>query len=416
MKNPFTWFRRSRLDDISDEIRSHIEEKTDEFVASGMSRADAEAAARRAFGNVVKLQETARDVWRFASFIESLATDVRYALRGLAQKPGFTIAVILTLALGIGANTAIFSVVNAVVLRPLPFAEPEHLVWLWDTQPQLPTAPASLPDFLDWKEQNRSFEQLAAFQSGNMFLDTGDGTRDTQVGLVTPETFALFRANPILGRVFTAEETLPGRYRVVVLGHAIWQNRFGADPNALGRKVELSGAAYTVIGVMPAGFSFPNQAELWRPLSIDPAKLDRGPHYLRVVGRLKPGVTQTEAQAEMSAIAGRLSQQHPEKIAGHGVKLEPLRDVIVRDIGPALFILLGAVGFVLLIACANVANLLLARAGARQKEIAVRTALGASRPRLVRQLLTESVMLAVGGGAAGLLIAVWGMRWLVSFG
>jgi len=196
----------------------------------------------------------------------------------------------------------------------------------------------------------------------------------------------------------------------------MWQNRFGADPNAIGRKVELNGAAYTVIGVTPAGFSFPNRAELWLPLTINPAKLDRGPHYLRVVGRLKPEVTQAEAQAEMSAISGRLSRQYPEKNAGHGVKLEPLRDVIVGDIGPALFILLGAVGFVLLIACANVANLLLARAGARQKEIAVRTALGASRPRLVRQLLTESVMLAVGGGGAGLLIAVWGVRWLVSFG
>ncbi|MGH9937327.1 MAG: ABC transporter permease, partial [Blastocatellia bacterium] len=193
-------------------------------------------------------------------------------------------------------------------------------------------------------------------------------------------------------------------------------NRFGADPNALGRTVELSGAAYTVIGVMPAGFSYPNQAELWRPLPIDPNKLDRGPHYLRVVGRLKPEVTLGQAQAEMSAIAARLAQQYPEKIAGHGVKLEPLRDVIVGNIGSTLFILLGAVGFVLLIACANVANLLLARVGVRQKEIAVRTALGASRLRIVRQLLTESIMLAVGGGAAGLVVAFWGVRWLVSFG
>src|SRR5215475_13849869 len=253
--------------------------------------------------------------------------DLRYGLRMLSKNPGFTAIAIITLGLGIGANTAIFSVVNAILLRPLPYADAERIVWLWDTIPQLPTAPTSLPEFLDWKEQNRSFEKLAAFQSGNMFLDTGEGMRDTPVGLVTPETFALFRASPILGRGFTAEETLPGRSRVVVLGHAMWQSRFGADPNALGRTVELNGAAYTVIGVMPAGFSFPNQAELWLPLPINPSRLDRGPHYLSVVGRLKPGVTQAEAQAEMSAIAGRLSKQYPERNAGHGVKLEPLRDV-----------------------------------------------------------------------------------------
>jgi putative ABC transport system permease protein len=407
--------RRRAERELDDEIRAHLEMEIEQNIADGMSPEEARLAARRSFGSLALSKEDSRAMWGLGS-LEILWQDLRYGLRMLLKNPGFTTIAVLTLALGIGANTAIFSVVNVVLLRPLPYAEPERLVWLWDTQPQLPTAPASLPDFLDWKEQNRSFEQLAAFQSGNMFLDTGDGTRDTQVGLVTPETFALFRANPILGRAFTAEETLPGRSRVVVLGHAMWQSRFGADPNALGRTVELSGAAYKVIGVMPAGFSFPNQSELWRPLPIDPAKLDRGPHYLRVIGRLKPGVTPAQAQAEMTAIAARLAQQYPEKIAGHGVKLEPLRDVILGDIGPALFILLGAVGFVLLIACANVANLLLSRAGARQKEIAVRTALGASRPRLVRQLLTESVMLAVGGGGAGLLIAELGVRWLVSFG
>src|SRR5262249_263414 len=204
---------------------------------------------------------------------EEVWQDLRYGARILMKNPGFTMIAVLTLALGIGANTAIFSVVNAVLLRSLPYAEPERLMWLWDTLPQLLTAPTSLPEFLDWKEQNRSFEQLAAFQSGNMFLDTGDGTRDTPVGLVTPETFPLFRANPILGRAFTAEETLPGRSRVAVLGHAIWQNRFGADPNALGRKVELNGAAYTVTARTPCGFSFPNQAELWLPLPINPARL-----------------------------------------------------------------------------------------------------------------------------------------------
>ena len=347
---------------------------------------------------------------------EDMFQDLRFGFRMLLKNPGFTLVAVLTLALGIGANTAIFSVVNAVLLRPLPFAESERLVWVWDTLPQLTTAPTSLPDFLDWKEQNRSFENLAAYQSGNMFLDTGDGAQEISVGRVTPEMFAIFRVGQLLGRGFTAEETLPGRSTVAVLSHALWQNRFGADPTVLGRTIQLSGAAYTVIGVMPAGFSFPDRTELWRPLPVDPTQLDRGPHYLRVVGRLKPGVTLGQAQADMAAIAARLAQQYPEKIAGHGVRLELLRDVIVGDIGNALFVLLGAVGFVLLIACANVASLLLARVAARGPEIAVRTALGASRIRIVRQLLTESVMLSVCGGAVGLLIAFWGVKWLVSLG
>ena len=401
--------------EIDEEVRFHIEMRTEENVRRGMLPEEARRDAERRFGRLTRIKELGYEV-RGGGMLETLWQDLRYGARMLLKNPGFTLVAVLTLSLGIGANTAIFSVVNAVLLRPLPFAEPERLVWLWDTQPQLPTAPASLPDFLDWKSQNKSFEHLAAFESGSMFLDTGDGMRDTPVGLVTPETFALFRVNPILGRTFTDEETLPGRFRVAVLSHGMWRSRFGSDPNVLGRTIDVSGAPYTIIGVMPEGFSFPDRAELWRPLPIDPNKLDRGPHYLRVVGRLKPGVTLAQAQAEMSTIAARLAQQYPEKIAGHGVKLELLRDVVVGDIGPALFVLLGAVGFVLLIACANVANLLLARVGVRQKEIAVRTALGASRLRIVRQLFTESLMLSAVGGAAGLLIAVWGVNWLVSLG
>jgi putative ABC transport system permease protein len=340
--------------------------------------------------------------------------DIRYGIRSLGKHPGFTAVGLITLALGIGANTAIFSVVNAVLLKPLPFDDPERIVWLWDTQPQLATTPTSLPDFLGWKEQNKSFENLAAFQSGKMFIDAGDGTTDTPVGLVTPELFSVFHVSPILGRTFTNEETLPGRFRVAVLSHSMWQNRFGSDPNVSGRTVQLNGAAYTIIGVMPAGFSYPDRAELWRPLPIDPAKLDPGPHYLNVVGRLKPEVTLAQAQADMSTIAARLSQQNREKNAGHGVKLERLTKVVVGDIGLALYVLLGAVGFVLLIACANLANLMLARVGARQKEIAVRTALGASRLRIVRQLLIESMILAIGGGVIGLLLAIWAVSWVVS--
>lgn len=342
--------------------------------------------------------------------------DIRYGIRGLARHPGFTAVAVITLALGIGANTAIFSVVNAVLLRPLPFNDPERIVWVWDTQPQLATAPTSLPDFLGWKEQNRSFAHLAAFQSGTIFIDAGDGTTDSRVGLVTPELFSVFQVSPILGRTFTNEETLPGRFRVAVLSHSIWQNRFASDPNVLSRTIQLNGATYKIIGVMPAGFSYPDRAQLWRPLPIDPAKLDPGPHYLNVVGRLKPGVTLAQAQADMSPIAARLSEQNRAKNAGHGVKLESLTNVVVGDIGLALYVLLGAVGFVLLIACANLANLMLARVGARQKEIAVRTALGASRLRIVRQLLIESIMLALGGGVVGLLLALWAVSWVVSLG
>jgi len=347
--------------------------------------------------------------------MSGLIKDVRYGVRSLWKRPGFTAIAVITLALGIGANTAIFSVVNAVLLKPLPFNEPERLVWVWDTQPQLATTPTSLPDFLGWKQQNQSFDHLAAFQSGKMFLDAGDGiTTDTQLGLVTPELFSVFHVNPILGRTFTSEETLPGRFRVAVLSHSIWQSRFGSDPNVSGRTIQLNGAAYTIIGVMPVGFSYPDRAELWRPLPIDPARLDPGPHYLKVIGRLKPGVALAQAQADMSTIAARLSQQNREKNAGHGVKLERLANVVIGDIGLALYVLLGAVGFVLLIACANLANLMLARVGAQQKEIAVRTALGASRLRIVRQLLIESIILAIGGGVIGLLLAIWAVSWVVS--
>ena len=344
----------------------------------------------------------------------NLIHDLRYAMRMMVKRPGFTVVAVVALALGIGANTAIFTVVNAVLLRPLPYEDPDSLVWVWDTQPQLAKAPASLPDFLDWQTQNQSFEYLAAYQSGTMFFDAGNGTQDTRVGLVTPAFFALFRVNPVLGRTFTEEETLPGRFRVAVLSHSIWQRSYGSDPNVLGQTLQLSGAPYTIIGVLPPGFGYPNEAQLWRPIPIDPKALNRGPHYLQVLGRLKHGVTIEQAQAEMSAIASRLAQQYPDKIAGHGVNLELLSTVVVGDIGTALLVLFGAVGFVLLIACANVANIQLVRAGTRQKEIAIRSALGATRARIIRQVLTESVLLAAVGGVAGLLVAVWGVSSLAA--
>jgi putative ABC transport system permease protein len=223
--------------------------------------------------------------------METLIQDIKYGLRMLGKKPGFAAMAIVALALGIGANSAIFSVVNGVLLRPLPYTDPDRLVWVWDTQPQLTTAPTSLPDFLDWRDQNQSFEHMAAFVQGLMFLDRNDQVEEVRVGIVTPDMFPLLRVAPVLGRAFTEEETVVGKHRVAVLGYSLWQRRFGSDAGVVGQTVSLSGFPYTIIGVMPAGFNYPDQSDLWRPFAIDKSTLDRGPHFLRVVARLKHSVT-----------------------------------------------------------------------------------------------------------------------------
>jgi putative ABC transport system permease protein len=387
--------------DVIEELSQHLDDRYQELLSEAHNPDEAEHIALAELDHhdlLAKQFPLPR-----TSLLTDLVRDLRFGFRTLRKQRLFTVI-------------AVFSVVNGVLLRPLPFPEPNQLVWIWDTQPQLPKAPASLPDFIDWHDQNKSFESLAAYQSGSMFLDTGEGSRDTTVGLVTPEFFSVFHTQPLLGRTFTAEETQPGKFRVIVLSHALWQNDFGSDPNVIGRTIQASGFPYTIIGVMPKGFSYPDRALFWRPLPIDPAQLNRGPHYLRIVGRLRTGVSLSEAQADMSTIATRLAQQYPEKIAGHNVKLESLRDVVVGDIGSTLMVLLGAVGFVLLIACANVANLLLAKIGSRQREIAVRAALGASRFRIVRQLLVESILLGTAGGVVGLAVAIAGVKWLTSLG
>jgi predicted permease len=343
--------------------------------------------------------------------MQTLWQDLRYGARMLLKNPGFTLIAVITLALGIGANAAIFNVVNAVLLRPLPFKEPERLIMIRETKlPQFPEFSVSPGNFLDWKSQNTVFERLVAF-NGSSFNLIGTGDPEQLRGQRVTEGFlAMLGAQPELGRDFLPEEDQPGRNNVVILSHGLWQRRFGGDPKIINQPITLSGRSYTVIGVMPATFNFGGrETELWTPMGFtsDDAQ-NHGGHYLSAIGQLKPGATLEQARSEMSAIAGRLAQQYPGPNAGWNVKLMPLLEFIVRSIEPALLVLLGAVAFVLLIACANVANLLLARAAGREKEIAIRTALGARRWRIVRQLLTESALLAMAGGVAGLLLAKWG--------
>jgi putative ABC transport system permease protein len=349
--------------------------------------------------------------------MENLIQDIRYSLRMLTRKPGFTLLVVAALAIGIGANSAIFSIVNSILLRPLPYRDPDRLVMVWMDNHRLNVAQDvhSYANYADYRDQNQSFDQLAVFNGISVNL-TGAGEPERVIGtMASPSLFEVMGVDPLIGRTFSADEEVPGHDQVVILGYGFWQRRFGGDRNILGQEVSLSDVKRTVIGVMPQTFEFPHKdAELWVPLAPDPRrKASRGGFSYQVVGRLKPGVSLPQARQDMNGIAQHLVEQYPD-LMGYGVNLVALHDQIVGKVRPALLVLLATVAFVLLIACANVANLLLARAASREREIAIRSALGAGRLRVVRQLLTESLVIAVLGGVTGLLIANWGLKALVA--
>jgi len=393
--------------ELKDELRAHLDLLTEENLRRGMTTGEARRQAALTLGNAANIQENYRNQARLP-FFDVLLQDLRYAARLLLKSPGFTVIAIVTLALGIGANTAIFSVVNGVLLRPLPYDDPGKLMYVYNSAPSrgLDNFGGSPPDFRALRERNQSFTSLSGFYSSNFNLTGTDNPERLEGQVVSAEFFRTLGVKPMLGRDFLPKEEKWGLHHVVVLSHEFWRTHLNADPQIEGRALRLDGEAYTVIGVLPASFSWRSPRQLWVPMAWKP-KDDLDSHnnyFLNMVGRIKPGTTQEQAKSDLNAIMLSIAEQFPEN-KGVGANLKPLHESWVGDVRPALLILLGAVGFVLLIACVNLANLMLARSAGRQKEIAIRGALGASRRRLLRQFITESILVAFIGGAIGLGLA-----------
>jgi len=414
-------FRKRKLDaDLDAELRAHLDALAEANIRRGMSPEEARFAARRAFGGFEQTKSLYRDQ-RGLPFLEALVQDLRFGLRMLAKSPGFSAVAILTLALGIGGNTAIFSYIDAWFIEPLPFPHPDRLV-IFETQDKkhgwTSGGVTSAADFFDFQKQNTSFEQTVAWTVANFNL-TSDGSPElVEGGRVSCNYFDALAAKPILGRTFTAEDDRSGAPHVVILSGGLWQGRYAGDPKVIGRSISIGGEAYTVVGVMPGTFQFPlmGVANLWTPLALtDKQRADRGNVWIPAFGRLKPDVTLEQARAETATFFAHLEKEFPQTNANLTWLVSSMTDRIrTEEGGPEVMICFAIVGLVLLIACANVANLMLARATSRTKEFAVRGALGATGRRLARQLLTESVLLFLLGGVGGLLFGLWGMRWIES--
>ena len=411
----FPWYRRQARDaDLARELRDHLDLEADEQRAAGLSPEEAAYTAHRALGNTLMIEEDVRAARGFQR-LETLVQDVHYGLRQLRRSPGFTAVAVLTLALGIGANTAIFSLVNGVLLHPLPYRSPDRLAMVWEKSRDGSAENVGYATYLDWKAQSKSFEQLAIYSSWQPVLQVGEPEQLNGLR-VTSNYFRTLGVHPELGRDFLPEEDVPNANKVVMLSHSLWQRKFNSDPNIAGKPINMNATQYIVAGVLPANYqSLMSQdprggtVEIWRVLGYDVSQAwaCRTCHHLVAIGRLRDGVSLTQADAEMDTISAALSKAYPKDYDDIGVILTPIREQLLGPSSAPLYVLLGAVSFVLLVACANLANLLLARATNREGEVAVRTALGATRGRIIWQLLTENCFLGLLGAAAGLIPAYW---------